>query len=45
MFQRESTALFHEHLKAYGIMGISATVERPSLARAIASYAASTLQR
>ena len=45
MFQRESTALFHEHLKAYAIMGISATVERPSLARAIASYAASTLQR
>lgn len=32
MFQRESTALFHEHLKAYAIIGISATGERPSLA-------------
>ena len=32
MFQRESIALFHEHLKAYAIIGISATGERPSLA-------------
>lgn len=29
MFQRESTALFHEPIKAYTIMGFSATVERP----------------
>jgi hypothetical protein len=33
MFQRASTALFHEHIKAYTIMGISATVERASRRR------------
>ncbi len=27
MFQREPTTLFHEPIKAYTIMGISATVE------------------
>jgi hypothetical protein len=37
MFQPASTALFHEHIKAYTIMGISATVERASRRRPASS--------